>query len=73
MVNGLWLKSPLRSMSVGTRAKVMTLEGERSNPAEVARWSLSALAPVPGYATALAIEGSPAKVLCAQPLFASPT
>ncbi|HKW92526.1 MAG TPA: 4'-phosphopantetheinyl transferase superfamily protein [Methylomirabilota bacterium] len=34
--------------------------------AELGRWSLSALAPAPGYAAAVAIEGPPARLLCAQ-------
>jgi 4'-phosphopantetheinyl transferase len=42
------------------------LEDVQDNPAEVGRWSLTALAPAPGYAAALAIEGRPARLLCAQ-------
>lgn len=71
---GEGLVHPLERFTVSlTPDGPLTLEGERSDSAEVARWSLSALAPIPGYAAALAIEGPPARLLCAQPLFASLT
>jgi len=68
---GEGLVHPLERFSVSlTPDGPLKLEGVGSKSAEVGRWSLSALAPVPGYAAALAIEGAPARLLCAQPLFA---
>lgn len=42
------------------------LEDVQDNPAEAKRWSLTALAPAPGYAAALATEGRRARLRCAQ-------
>jgi 4'-phosphopantetheinyl transferase len=42
------------------------LEDVQDNPAAVGRWSLAALAPAAGYAAAVAIEGPPARLVCAQ-------
>jgi len=41
-------------------------EDAPDDSAEPGRWSISPLAPAPGYAAAVAIEGPPPKLLCAQ-------
>jgi len=41
-------------------------EDVRDDSAEPGRWSISPLAPAPGYAAAVAIEGPPPKLFCAQ-------
>lgn len=42
------------------------LEDVQDDPAEVGRWTLGALEPEPGYAAAVAIEGRPARLVCAR-------
>ena len=42
------------------------LEDVQDDPAEARRWSLTALAPAAGYAAALATEGRPPRLRCAQ-------
>jgi len=42
------------------------LEEVPDDPAEVGRWTLAALGPEPGYAAAVAIEGRPARLVCAR-------
>lgn len=42
------------------------LEDVQDDPAEAGRWCLTALAPAPGYTAALATEGRPARLHCAQ-------
>ncbi len=41
-------------------------EVAQDDSAEPGRWSISPLAPAPGYAAALALEGPPSKLFCAQ-------
>jgi 4'-phosphopantetheinyl transferase len=49
------------SLAPGASARLEHVEGD---PGEAGRWTLEALAPDPGYAAAIAIEGQPSRLIC---------
>jgi 4'-phosphopantetheinyl transferase len=61
--DGLW--HPLDRFTVSLAPHVSArLEHVEGDSAEAGRWTLEALAPAPGYAAAIAIEGRPSQLAC---------
>ena len=56
---------PLERFTVSLAPRLSArLERVEGDPAEAGRWTLEALAPDPGYAAAIAIEGRPSRLAC---------